>query len=231
MTQDEVDLIYNYLHENYRYEEGEFIRKNDSRGRKKGSKILGQLNYSDKQKLVLCISIPKLKITNYPYGKLIYLYHTKIYPKYLKFNDNNPLNCCFENLKLLLRQPKDDVKFSEIKLKSGIRYRVSFYLNGKSISLGQPKNKETALKIYQTAVSLKNNGIESEIEFKKQIKELFPDEKIIIGNRTGYKGVFFSEKRYRAEITINRKSKHLGMFDTAEEAHAAYLKAKEELKK
>lgn len=35
--------------------------------------------------------------------------------------------------------------------------------------------------------------------------------------------------RWQATITVNRKQRHLGRFDTAEEAHAAYLAAKAEL--
>lgn len=34
---------------------------------------------------------------------------------------------------------------------------------------------------------------------------------------------------WRANIAVNGKKRHLGRFDTAEEAHAAYLKAKAEL--
>ncbi len=45
---------------------------------------------------------------------------------------------------------------------------------------------------------------------------------------TGKLGTFFDKKlgRYRAAITTNRKSKHLGCFDTADEAYAAYIEAK-----
>lgn len=35
--------------------------------------------------------------------------------------------------------------------------------------------------------------------------------------------------RFAAQITVNKKVRHLGSFDTAEQAHAAYLKAKHEL--
>lgn len=35
--------------------------------------------------------------------------------------------------------------------------------------------------------------------------------------------------RYRAKITVNKKQIHLGVFDTAELAHDAYIKAKHEL--
>lgn len=46
-------------------------------------------------------------------------------------------------------------------------------------------------------------------------------------NTLGVKGVSTEGNRFRCSITINSKKKHIGMFDTAEEAHAAYLEAKE----
>ena len=46
---------------------------------------------------------------------------------------------------------------------------------------------------------------------------------------TGYTGVYREHKRYRAVISINGKAKHIGMFDTAEEAAAAYNKVSKEL--
>lgn len=44
---------------------------------------------------------------------------------------------------------------------------------------------------------------------------------------TGYKGVHFFKAtgRYQAHITVNRKRKHLGYYETPEEAYAAYCKA------
>lgn len=48
-------------------------------------------------------------------------------------------------------------------------------------------------------------------------------------NKSGYKGVVYdkSRARWKAEIGYNGKRKHLGRFDTAEEAYAAYCKAAE----
>ena len=48
-------------------------------------------------------------------------------------------------------------------------------------------------------------------------------------NRTGFLGVSPSGGRYRATIRVSGKQKYLGLFDTAEAAHEAYLAAKREL--
>lgn len=47
-------------------------------------------------------------------------------------------------------------------------------------------------------------------------------------NKHGLKGVTFKKGRYDAQICINYKKIHLGSFDTAAEAHAAYVKAAHE---
>lgn len=50
-------------------------------------------------------------------------------------------------------------------------------------------------------------------------------------NTSGYTGVSYVKRhgRYRAYITFKRKQYHLGFFDNAEDAHKAYLKAKEKI--
>jgi two-component SAPR family response regulator len=49
-------------------------------------------------------------------------------------------------------------------------------------------------------------------------------------NTSGYKGVFWHERagRWRAQIRLNRKSIHLGLFDTPEEACEKYKQAEKE---
>lgn len=44
-------------------------------------------------------------------------------------------------------------------------------------------------------------------------------------NTSGFKGVDFSGGKYRARICKAGKSKFLGLFDTAKEAHVAYMRA------
>lgn len=47
-------------------------------------------------------------------------------------------------------------------------------------------------------------------------------------SNTGYTGVYREHRRFRAVISIKGKAKHIGMFDTAEEAAAAYNKVSKE---
>ena len=57
------------------------------------------------------------------------------------------------------------------------------------------------------------------------------NRKIQANNRSGFKGVAFKEKtrRYAAAISRGKVRRHLGYFDTPQEAHAAYAKAAKEL--
>jgi len=50
-------------------------------------------------------------------------------------------------------------------------------------------------------------------------------------NKSGFKGVSFykSTNKYRSQISINKKIKTIGYFETAEEAHEAYCKKAQEL--
>lgn len=48
-------------------------------------------------------------------------------------------------------------------------------------------------------------------------------------NKSGFQGVIRKNGRYRAAIGTFGKTKQIGMFDTAQEAHAAYLEAKARL--
>lgn len=46
------------------------------------------------------------------------------------------------------------------------------------------------------------------------------------GSQTGFLGVFPFEDRFLAQITIDGRTKHLGLFSTAEAGYEAYLAAK-----
>ena len=48
-------------------------------------------------------------------------------------------------------------------------------------------------------------------------------------NKLGILGVSVKKGRFIAQIQVNKKGIHLGSFDTADEAHEAYLHAKREM--
>lgn len=48
-------------------------------------------------------------------------------------------------------------------------------------------------------------------------------------NKTGYLGVHLKRNKYQAQIFVDGRVKRLGLFDTPEEASAAYLAAKRRL--
>ncbi|MFN0034754.1 MAG: Pathogenesis-related transcriptional factor and ERF protein [Saprospiraceae bacterium] len=48
-------------------------------------------------------------------------------------------------------------------------------------------------------------------------------------SNTGFTGVYREHRRFRAVISVEGKAKHIGMFETAEDAAAAYNKISKEL--
>ena len=57
------------------------------------------------------------------------------------------------------------------------------------------------------------------------------NQRIRKNNKSGFKGVHWSKQanKWVAKITLNHKTKHLGRFDTAEDAHLAYCAAAAEI--
>jgi hypothetical protein len=156
MTEAEVELIYDYLHENYVYRDGELIR------RKCNTTIYGSINGNSK-KLLFSVSFRvKNKKYNWSYGHLIYLYHHKIKPDYLIEIDGNPTNYRIENLK--------------------------------------------------------------SVDHSQMMKQC----DLQVKNKHGLKGVYQDNKRFAARLWLGKKYKYISWHNTPEEAHAAYLKAKEE---
>lgn len=162
MTEAEVELIYNYLHENYEYRDGELIRKKWLSGTSKLNKSVGTLSIPNNSgRLVSRISFvinAKRKCMNL--DRAIYLYHHRYIPFAINHIDDNPTNNKIENLQ---KTSSKTLNNKNIKNWSGVKtYRG--------------KNRE----------------------------------------------------RYYPYLLINGKEKTLGGYDYYQEAHAAYLKAKEE---
>ncbi len=94
MTQEEVDLIYNYLHENYEYlgQIGCLINK-------KSKKVM----YGSTTKNINQLRIDSsIRINNRKYSMLyshlLWIYFYKDKPKLIGYKDNNPSNIKIENL-------------------------------------------------------------------------------------------------------------------------------------
>lgn len=235
MTQDEVDLIYDYLHENYEYREGDLFR-NKKLGKWEKSTPIGTLFHREGARFEIRTGIRiKGKTYSMPVSKFIYIFHLKKYPNYIDFVDGNPVNMKIENLIDIKRRNKKlhkEVKgYTKVKTKSGYKFKVTIFMRGKTLNLGQYFEEKIAGDIYRLALDLSVNTTLSVDQIKLMVSEKYPEYKVFRGNKNGYKGVNnYREGKYSATITIKNKSKHVGVYDTPEEAHAAYLKAKEEYK-
>lgn len=236
MTQDEVDLIYDYLHENYYYRDGELITKNTRGCRKKCSSV-GYFNYeftwNDPQVQVrLMVSKKSLLID---IRKLIYIYHQKKWCKYIKNKDGNILNSKIENLISLERNPENYKNKPRHNNKLNIKgvsvtgeekkYRATMTFKGKQITLGRYDCINLAKNSYDKAKKLSNNFNGTLYEFEYLLKE-----KGMLWKRKYPVGVCKARNKYSSTLIFNGNKKHIGTFNTPEEAHAAYLKAKEEYK-
>ncbi len=234
MTQDEVDLIYDYLHEHYEYVQGDLINKFNRPGNHTGKK-LGSFKYSQANEKVylssqLQINRKKIYVRN---SKLNYIYHHKKYPKYLKFLDANVLNINIENLQEC--EKKDfNTKEHYRKNKRGfyirknpdgsLSYMVQIEINNKSFSIGGYDQPDIASDAFHYGRHLLINENKTPEQTRLMVKAKYPpiDRKV---NKTGYRGVQKVGNKYSAF----QACKYLGLFDTPEEAHEAYLKAKKEL--
>lgn len=237
MTDDEVALIYDYLHENYEYVDGDIWRLK-SMGNSKAGTSISTFHYNAKMepRLRVKISVNK-KIYHLYLSCLVYLWHTKKFEKYIRYLDNNPTNCKFENLKIL-----DKYKCKNINIKRRLkktaygkyRAQLTCLFEGvkQKIYLGSYDDQKIAYEVRDFA---KKIWIENNIdlnELKNQVLFKFPQSNMRqrSGNKTGFSNVCFQRGSYYYSFRLNKKRFYKAGFPTPEEAHAAYLKAKEEYK-
>lgn len=229
MTQEDVDLIYDYLHEHYRYQGGELIRKKIMRGRPAGKTLGIVIDCGNKKPHILAtIYINGIKYTK-PLSFFIFIFHKKYLPKYLSHEDNNPFNYSIENLTESSRKWSDYNKrpckgYYKRNTKSGVSYRAAIRLANKQVHLGSYKTEKEAYDVYCKAKKLlKGKELNAEILLNKlnlnikKVKKIYP------------KGVYKKLNRFVSWINVEKKRKYLGSFKTPQEAQEAYLKAKEEL--
>ncbi len=98
------------------------------------------------------------------------------------------------------------------------KWAVSIWINGKNTHLGYFKDKEEARDVYNA----KEKEVYGDLTYFRVLQRKKPRN-----NTSGYKGVYavpYSWK-YQARIIINNTHIYLGLFNTKEEAHAAYCEA------
>lgn len=232
MTNDEVALIYGYLHENYRYEDGDLIAIKSRQAHRIGTK-LGYLRYSDKMKVECLLNIDGVRF-HIGLHQLVFLFHFKKYIKYIGYKDKNKMNLRIDNL---YQSSVDEIRFNQSHKtkkydvtrpsKMGDRFPTRIKINKKTLFLGSWPSQELATEVYNKAKQLRIEGLDP-IDIKKNIIKLYPENKMKIGNKSGFTGVHPSKTGFNAQLYINGKNKHLGCFNTPEEAHQAYLQAKQE---
>jgi len=238
MTEEEVALIYDYLHERYEYrEDGNLIYAKVMRGCRKMGQAIGSFNYKGGygRPVITC----HIKINEKRYSMqlkhLIYIYHHKIKPKNITYLDGNLTNTRIENLRAEETRHKCFHDENITNRKSGAtpytkngatRFRVRLSTTEKRFTIGSYDDEKTASDAYSFAKDLYYQQNLSNEQIKSITLSQFPSNE---HKKVKLKGVSLSKNgRYRAILTINRVRTFHGTYGTAEEAHAAYLKAKEE---
>lgn len=240
MTEEEVQQIYNYLHENYRYEDGELIAKknlSNGKGKRKGAK-LGYFNYKSTTLPItlagICTNGKRYKLA---LSHFIYIFHFKIKPKIIEYIDKNPTNTKIENLrntnhsKRISRAHISKNGYSVRKNKDGTEsYRVEVQVNSKNIVIGHFYDTCISKQIYDKCKELINLGYEEKEKIMNYLHENHPEFNLKnrTKNKTKFKGVEKVANKFRSRLWNGTNFISLGYHDTAEEAHAAYLKAKRE---
>ena len=229
MTEEEVQHIYDYLHENYTYRSGELICKKNGSGRVVG-RALGSFKYSknNERASIRCQIKLKDKIKYFQIQKLIYLFHHNKYEKYIKFLDGNALNTKIENLIPCVKQ-EFYVKEYYFKSKKGYfptsskngSYAVSVENKRKKIHIGCYSNENVANEVFMYARDCIIKENLSLKEAKEKTLNKYPSN---IRSRSGYKGV----QPHGNKFSSFCRGKYIGLYNTPLEAHAAYLKAKEQ---
>jgi len=156
MTDDEVALIYDYLHENYEYRDGELIRTKEIHGSMVG-RTLGTFRcYPDGNSTV----VARFNINKKKYSKslfyLIWLYHHKELPKYIGHIDGNKTNNKIENLikcenRIIKKNTSKEKGYFLVKDAKSIRWRARITVNNKIINLGTYTEEKEAHAAYLKA--------------------------------------------------------------------------------
>lgn len=235
MTQDEVDLIYDYLHENYQYKEGQLISIKTSRGRVPIGTSIGSFNYKKNygQPVISCSITVNNKRYSMQLKHLIYIFHYKTKPRNILLIDGNPTNCNIENLKAVnnisnfimqKNLPKNCCGATPYIHNGKTKYRVRLSTDEGRFTIGSYSDEKIAISCYQYAKKLYMKKNISNIEIKSLVSSKYPANQ---HKKVLSKGVSLSKSgRFKSIYIKNGLRKHLGTYDSELEAHEAYIKYK-----
>lgn len=185
-------------------------------------KILkGHYNYKGYKSVVLFLNGIKKSITVHQLVASVFLNHTsdgttKIVVDHI---NNIKTDNRLENLQLItnrenINKSKKEGTSKHVGVhlnKHSKKWQSQVTFNGRSIYLGLFEKEIDASNIYQQALNQIDKGLDLNLIYTKRIKS------------SSFKGVCWSKsnKKWMARV----KSKHLGYFNTEEEAYKAYLSA------
>ena len=122
---------------------------------------------------------------------------------------------------------KDKIKDKKIykgyqKIGSG-RYQAKISIDGKIKGLGTYDTIKEAAQAYDRA-AIQAGRPTSKLNFQDQVPKNYKPKKtkLLSNNTIGYRGVSKKRSRFTAQIWIDGRLHHLGMFDTTKEAAIAY---------
>jgi len=225
MTQDEVDLIYDYLHENYEYKDGEFYSLTSRGGKDIGSK-LGNFIVGDSKFPALKTTLDVYKRKTYKLTTLVWIYHYKEYQKYIAHKDGNIANTNIENLL------KSTAKLCQATRKwvtgcyqtKGGGYFCAIKTSGGH--MGVYSDKKTALEVYSFARdSYFNKHIELN-NVRQAVKEKYGA--LETKNTKEVKGWYKVANKYQVVIRVKGKAIYVGSYDSPQEATKAFIEARSE---
>lgn len=235
MTQDEIDLIYDYLHENYEYRDGELYLLKDKTFQKRGHKI-GVLTFPGTNKGYAHLNTAfYINKTNYamPLSHAIYIFHHKEKPKYILYKDENRMNTNIENLVSCRLQ---DLHYRTISRYQGYKkdrgkYRVCVTATDYEGTIGRFDTPEIAKEIYLLARKILIEEDLTMQELRNKLSEIHPQ----VTKKVAFKRVlpyaYMTKKgKFDAKIKLGAYNLYFGSFETPLEAHYEAVTIRDEYK-
>lgn len=235
MTQDEVDLIYNYLHEKYIYFDGDLYIKKTFSGSGLGDKV-GSISYPSKGKgyphLMAVFSV-KGRVFSSALSHFIWIYHHKEKPRFLTFIDGNRMNCRIENLNqvtwsyIQYQRAGDNQGYK----KQGKYYRVCLCGSDYEGSVGTYETPELAKEIYLLAKSLMMEEPLTIQELRQKLCEIHPKAKKPSVIKCVMPYAYLNKQgRFDCKFKCREYNIFIGTFDTPMQANQSALEFKKEYK-